>query len=533
MAQSLAAGFDRLIAALRDPRCYPHPVDRVEVLQTHISAVLLTGSLAYKIKKPVNLGFLDFSSLAARRFYCEEELRLNRRTAPELYLRVVPITGSEDAPAIGGSGSPIEYALVMRQFQQQALFDAMARRGALSRTHMADLAHAVAKFHAAAARAEPLGSFGSPEKVLSLALENFDQIRALAAEGSTRLEQLRAWTCEEHARRVAMFTARAQEGFVRECHGDLHLRNIALIDGVPTPFDCIEFSDELRWIDVMSELAFLVMDLFAHRLPGLAFAFLDAYLEHAGDYQGLALLRFYAVYRALVRAKVACIRAHQPGVLAEERAQSDKRYLDHLSLAGDLASRDRPALIIMHGLSGSGKSTAAAELVALLGAIRCRSDVERKRLHGISAGARSGSALAAGIYSSAANRQTYDRLAGFARDVLDAGYPVIVDAAFLSRNERDCFRALAQDCGAPFAIASCSAPLPLLRERVMRREGQGRDASEAGLAVLERQLEVQEPLDSHESACVFSIDTSGPEALPRDAATSLASRLKLGSLYQV
>ena len=529
MADPAPAGFDRLLTALRDPRCYPHEVHRVEVLQTHISAVLLTGSFAYKIKKPVRLGFLDFSSLAARRHYCEEELRLNRRTAPGLYLEVVPISGSLETPRVGGSGEALEYALRMREFPQEVLLDAMARAGRLSPDHVRSLAQAVAAFHGAAARAAPDAGWSSPEEVLKVSLQNFDQISALCPGDASRLEPLRSWTLEEHARRRMAFAARASSGLVRECHGDLHLRNIALLEGVPTLFDCIEFNEELRWIDVMSETAFLAMDLFAHGLPALAWVFLDGYLEHTGDYEGLRVLRFYAVYRALVRAKVACIRAHQDASGAEA-SRSRQRYREHLQLADQLARLSRPALLIMQGVSGSGKSAAAAELAPKLGALRCRSDVERKRLHGVAPAARSGSGLDEGIYSAAATMRTYERLAGIAREALQAGYPVIVDAAFLARAERDRLRRVARECAAPFAIASCSAPEAVLRERVRAREQQSRDASEAGLPVLERQLGRQEPLAPEEAADVYALDTSGP--LAAESAAALASRLGLETVYQ-
>jgi aminoglycoside phosphotransferase family enzyme/predicted kinase len=521
-----AVEHERLVAALRNPACYAHPVKRVAVLETHISAVLLTGAFAYKIKKPVDLGFLDFRSLDARRHFCEEELRLNRRTAPQLYIEVVPITGSVSAPAVGVAGTAIEYALKMRQFPQEDLLDAMARRGDLSEQHIDALAQAVAAFHERSARADPSLPRGSPQTILELALQNCDQISSLSgtAREAALLERLRDWTRAEHERRRALFEARLRGGFVRECHGDLHLGNIALLDGTPTPFDCIEFSDVLRWIDVINETAFLFMDLSAHRLPGLAFGFLDAYLQVTGDYEGVALLPFYAAYRALVRAKVACIRAHQPEVGADERLASENRYRDHVQLALALASAARPALIIMHGVSGTGKSTLARQLVARLGAIRCRSDVERKRLHGLAALARSASRPGTGIYSKADTRRTYERLAGIAHRVLDAGYPVIVDAAFLRRVERERFRSLAHQLRAPFTIVSCTTPEQVLRERIAQRAARGEDPSEAGLSVLDRQLRDQEPLAPQESAKTLSIDTGGSE-LPPGSAAALAARL--------
>jgi aminoglycoside phosphotransferase family enzyme/predicted kinase len=519
--------LDRLIEALRAPACYPHTVEQVDLLQTHISCILLAGDYAYKIKKPVNLGFLDFSTLAARRFYCEEELRLNRRTAPGLYLDVIPISGSASAPVLGGDGPAIEYALKMRRFEQDALLDHMARRGALAPQHIDALALGVARFHADIERAGPEREFGSSARILAPALQNFEQMHELvrARTDLALLARLGDWTAREHGALAAVFDARKREGWVRECHGDLHLGNIALLDGVPTPFDGIEFSADLRWTDVMNEVAFLMMDLFDHRLPRLAFRFLNAYLERTGDYAGLRVLRFYLVYRALVRAKVSCMRAHQPGMAQREHSEIEQEYRRHLHLAERLAEPPHAALLIMHGLSGSGKTTIAQGLLEALGAVRLRSDVERKRLFGLAAEARSGSGLDAGLYAPGASERSYAHLAGLARDLLAARYPVIVDAAFLKRAWRERFAELARDAGAAFAIVACTASPATLRARLALRERAARDASEAGLAVLERQLASEEPLAAEEAAHTLAIDAERGAGAPEAAA--LAQRLGL------
>ncbi len=369
--------------------------------------------------------------------------------------------------------------------------------------------------------------FGSSGRILAPALQNFEQMRELVSAKAdlAQLARLGDWTVREHAALAAAFDARKRDGWVRECHGDLHLGNIALLDGVPTPFDGIEFSADLRWTDVMNEVAFLMMDLIDHRLPRLAFRFLNAYLECSGDYAGLRLLRFYLVYRALVRAKVSCMRAHQPGMAAREQSGIEQAYRRHLHLAERLAAARHAALLIMQGLSGSGKTTIAQGLAEALGAVRLRSDVERKRLAGLAAGARSGSELDAGLYAPGASERTYAHLAALAREVLAARYPVIVDAAFLKRSWRRHFAELARGAGAAFAIARCTAPPATLRARVARRERSARDASEAGLAVLERQLATAEPLDADESAQALAIDTQHRAGAPETAA--LAQRLGL------
>lgn len=515
-----------LVAALREPSRYPHPADEVEVIETHISFVLLAGEFAYKLKKPVDLGFLDFRSLADRRHFCEEELRLNRRTAPALYLEVVPIAGGTESPVLGGDGPPIEYALKMRRFSQDLLFDRMARDGTLTPAHVDALAEVVAHFHAAVGRADTGSPFGTARRVLSHALQNFDQAAALigAERARDELTALRTWTVEEYPRRSETIARRHRAGFVRECHGDLHLGNIALIEGTPTPFDCIEFDPELRWIDVASEIAFLVMDLLDHDVPALAWRCLDAYLQVTGDYEGVELLRFFLVYRAMVRAKVALIRDRQTGI-ATDSPEHAGAFRGHVDLARRISNSARPAIVLMHGLSGSGKSTVAQTLLEGIGAIRMRSDVERKRRHGLPQGQRTRSGLDGGMYSAAANADTYDHLAAQARTVVRAGWPVVVDAAFLRRADRESFRALARRESVPFVIVWCEATEDTLRERVEARERRGDDASEAGLAVLERQRATCQPLAADERPDVIAVATDAGAAPTATVIAQVARRI--------
>jgi aminoglycoside phosphotransferase family enzyme/predicted kinase len=498
MSAKPAADTPPLIAALMEARCYPHPVGTVERIDTHISWVLLAGAFAYKIKKPVALGFLDFSTLEARRHFCAEELRLNRATAPQLYLEVVPVTGTAAAPALGGTGPAIEYALKMHRFAQDAVFDSMACRGELGPDRIDRLAAALAAFHARAAVAAPGDAHGSAPNVTQPAAENFAQISKLAppADALALCERLRAWTAQAALQLAPAFAARKSAGRVRECHGDLHLGNIALIDGEPVPFDRIEFNPEWRWIDVMSEVAFLLMDLLDRGLAAQAWRCLDRYLAISGDYEGITVLRYYLVYRAMVRAKVALIRARQ-GVATDLRRDEEHVFLHHLELAAGFIAAERPGLVLMHGLSGSGKSTVSQALLELLGAVRVRSDVERKRLR-VSA--------AAGLYSTGATRRTYARLAAVAETALSAGWCVIVDATFLQRAQRDEFRRLARHLGLTLLIVSCMAGEGELRERLVRRNATRSDASEADATVLARQIERQEPPGADEEGDLLVVD---------------------------
>lgn len=506
----------RLVAALADALAQ-QPDAHVRHLETHISHVLLTGTWALKIKKPLDLGFLDFGTLEKRRRCCDEEIRLNRRLAPDTYVDVVAITGAVARPEVGGDGPVLEYAVRMREFPQEALASRELERGALGADRIDALAAEVASFHGRIDRAEPASGHGAPEAILDVALQNFAQIgpRLDDARDRDALAALRAWTLAEHALRRETFRQRQADGFVRECHGDLHLGNIAIVDGRVVIFDCIEFNAELRWIDVMSEIAFTVMDLADRGRYDLAHRFQNAYLELTGDYDGLAVFRFYLVYRALVRAKVACLRASQLAA-GDEKSSLVAEYRGYVALARHYAQPPEPALIVTHGLSGCGKTTLTQTLLELTGAIRVRTDVERKRLHGLGAGARSGSAVDAGLYAKDVTERTYRRALALAEGIAAAGRIAIVDGAFLARWQREFFRERAAALGLPFAILAFAAPEAALRARIAAREALAADASEANLLVLDHQLRTQEPLSPDERACTIDVDAARPLDEARD-----------------
>ena len=447
MAESTLAEQAKLVKALQDPLRYPHPAAEIVHIETHISHVLLAGDYAYKIKKPVNLGFLDFTTLSARRYYCEEELRLNRRLAPELYLEVATIGGSCDSPVFGATDRPIEYAVKMRRFPQESLFDRLAAKGELRREHIDALAGVIAAFHGRVERARMTDPFGAAAAVGEPMRQNFAHLKPLLANEGERslLQSIENWSLRRHTELVAAFTARHAEGFVRECHGDLHLGNVAWVTDAALPFDCLEFNPDLRWIDVMSEVAFLVMDLCARGLENFANRFLNAYLEESGDYEGLLVVDAYLVYRAMVRAKVAAIRAGQPDADDALRREAMADCRAHLGLAESFTRPRRQTLIIMQGFSGSGKTVISQALLEATGAVRVRSDVERKRMAGLEADEQSGSGLATGIYDEGVTLATYAELTRLARIALEAGWPAVVDAACLCRWQRETFSGLALD----------------------------------------------------------------------------------------
>ena len=496
-----------LITALLDPRRYPHPADRVELVETHASWLLLAGDFAYKIKKPVTLPFLDYGTLAKREACCRAELALNCRPglAPDLYLDVVPVGGTPDQPRVGTLPA-IEWAVKMRRFDERGRLDHLAARDELRPEHMVQLAETLCAFHGRAAVAARDARFGAPDPLLAAARENFVELRQiLPPADQAAVEQLACWTEDEFARRAANFTARKEGGFIREGHGDLHLGNLVLIAGRVTPFDCIEFNEDFRWNDPASEVAFVWIDLLDHGRPGLAAWFLNAWLEAGGDFGAMAVFRFYAVYRAVVRAKVAALRAGQEDAKAARAELALARgYLD---LALRIAEPPAPTLVITCGLSGSGKTTASTarlldtEQTTAGSLLRLRSDVERKRLFGLAARDSSRSPPDGGIYTPEATARTYARLLDLARGLLAAGWPVIVDAAFLKRAERDSFSALATGLGIGFSILASEAEPEELRRRLLARSG---DASEATVAILDRQMAWLEPLGAAEQAVAVS-----------------------------
>jgi predicted kinase len=399
----------------------------------------------------------------------------------------------------------------MREFSQQALLSDMASRHGLTPDHIDEIAGLVAAMHARAAVADASAQYGLPRDIHHWVMENFVHIRTAPLDSNRReqLDHVERWCQREFQIKESVLQSRKTDGFIRECHGDLHLGNLALIDGHITPFDCIEFNPCLRWIDVMSENAFLVMDLQDRGYPELACRFLNALLQQTGDYAGVRILRYYLVYRALVRAKVAVLRLEQAAKSAETEDAAWAEYESYVQLATSYAGSVAPALVITHGVSGTGKSWVASRLAVSLGAIQVRSDVERKRLFGYRMDAKTGSGVQTGIYTAEAGLQTYARLADLARCLIEGGYTAIVDAAFLRRDERARFRLLAGQLGVPFVLLDFSADADTLRKRIGERQASGRDPSEAGLNVLEAQFRSQEPLVSDEREHAVTVVTSG------------------------
>ena len=467
----------------------------VEQIETHISSLLLAGDHVYKLKKPLDLGFLDFTTLDRRKRACDDELRLNRRLAPDLYLDVIAITGTAEQPTLDGTGALLDYAVHMRRFPQEQRLDRVLARGALRRNQLDALAVAVATFHQHHAARQTPEWLSEAEPLVQPVLANLQQLQTLDAAAP---EAVGDWVHAQLPGFRQRLQARLGDGAVRECHGDLHLENIALIDDCAVPFDCIEFDERLRWMDVISDLAFLLMDLDFRGAEPMAARILSQYLDVTGDHAGVRDLRFYQVYRALVRAKIHAIKLAD-GRQSAERQTTERQQRDrYLALAERYCEARRPQLVTTCGLSGSGKSTAALALVENSAAIRLRSDVERKRLFGLDALARTDAPVAGAIYGAEASAATYDALAERATLLLQAGWSVIIDAACLQRRERDRFRALAAQLNCRWRLLYCEAPVKELERRLVTRARSGSDPSEADTSVLSFQREHFQPPDADE-----------------------------------
>ncbi|MDJ0956640.1 MAG: AAA family ATPase [Arenicellales bacterium] len=423
---------------------------------------------------------------------------MNQRLAPDLYLAVVSFTGSHELPVLGGQGDVIEYAVKMVQFDTTNELDLVLSKNGVTTELISELAEDLADFHQRVDRASIESEFGLPSVIRHRIKDNFIEILPCTDESTDRvLTQLETWVDDTLNAHEELLKRRKQNGFIRECHGDLHLGNMVLIEDKIRLFDCLEFNEQLRWIDVMSEIAFLAMDLDFHGRKDLAFQFLNKYLAVTGDYAGLELLPLYLVYRSMVRAKVACIRSRQ----SENQGSNITSVSGHLQLAQGYTRAPPPRLVIAHGVSGSGKTFLSEQIARHLPAIHIRSDVERMRCTRLSQENKDTR------YSSKNIELIYGELLGIAEVVLHAGFPVIVDATFLLKTQRERFHQLATTFGIPFTILDFQCPEHVLRSRVQRRLEEGGDPSEATEHVLETQLQNLQALSPGENKHTIPIRT--------------------------
>jgi len=466
------------IQALFRPETYPHPVENVEMIQTHISWVFLTGNYVYKLKKPLDLDFLDFSTLTKRKYYCEQELALNRRLTADIYLDVLPLCRQGDHYQLNGSGTVLDYCLKMRQFDQSGLLDQRLNSNQFDPAWMDMLAESTARFHT---EQESTVQFGQPQMLADHIRTNLNiagnHIGDVLDEST--MAELGDYARDELLRQHKNLRSRQADGFIRPCHGDLHLKNITLIGNIPCIFDCIEFSDEFRIIDTMNDVAFLVMDCDAHGRADLGLRFLSRYLEHTGDYSGLSLLNLYLFYRATVRGKVITLLATEVSDKNERRQDfiEAKQYFD---LAATYTRTKQAELFIIGGLSGSGKSHLALLGCGMERAIIIRSDATRKRI--------AADFPDLDLYCREMHINTYRAMFDAAHTTLNAGFSVILDATFLHPDSRQQVFELTQSCDVPLHFFWLDIKEPVLRKQIKQRQQAANDISDADLHVLDLQL---------------------------------------------
>ncbi|MFQ5464891.1 MAG: AAA family ATPase [Thermodesulfobacteriota bacterium] len=512
-------GLPRLVEDLLDPRAYPDRPASVQLRQTHISYIFLTPEHAYKVKKPVDFGFLDFTTIEKRRHFCAEELRLNRRLTEGVYLDVVPITEWNGGHRVGGGGKggdggggPVEYAVKMTRLPDASMLNVLVERGLADADVIRRVAARIAAFHASAETGEDISGFGAPEAIGKNAEENFSQTldqRGVALSGAL-FEKIRSYTRAFLEERRGLFNERVEGGFIRDCHGDMHCDHISITDGINI-FDCIEFNERFRFSDVASDVAFLSMDLDFRNRADLSRTLVEEYFRITGDRAGPGLLDFYKCYRAYVRGKVDGFKCSEPEVPEDERMAALVSARMHYHLSGLYAGGGfRPMLVVVCGLPGTGKSTVAGTLAAHTSMVRISSDAVRKELAGIPPGSHAPSGYGRGIYTPEFTEKTYGEMTGRARALLAEGRSVVVEATFSGRDHLRRAARAAEGQGAEFRVVECTAPDGLVRERLTARKDEapapGEAVSDADWAIYLEQKKLQGP--SIRGPGRISVDTS-------------------------
>ncbi len=523
-----------IIAALAEPGAYPHPAPRVEHLQTHISHVFLAGDFAYKLKKPLDLGFLDFSTLEARRRFCLEELTLNRRLCPELYLEVLAVTELAGrvvlAPLEGTGGRVLDYCLKMARMDQDRMMDRLLKTGQVQPSHIEELARLLAGFYARAGRGPAVDFYGQPEQVRINVEENFRQTESYqeVSAAPARWEAIRAYSLDFMRENWGLFQRRVAQGYIRDCHGDLHSGNINLPpNAAPLVFDCIEFNERFRFSDTACDLAFLAMDLDYHGRSDLAELLTWTYLEASGDAGLAALMDFYKCYRAVVRAKVYGFMFDDQGVPASERHTDIDKARAYWRLATRYAGGEPPFfLVCMMGLMGTGKSYLAKALARRTGWFYLQSDALRKQLAGLAPTARSSDAWGQGLYGAGASQSTYQGLLEGADTLLSEGESVIVDASFREAAWRDSFLALARRHGARPLFVEVRASREVVAARLAVRQARGDAVSDGRPELMEAQAAAWQ--DSSALLAAHGLAVDGGDELERKLAALMARLKEMG-----
>ncbi|MFA7061020.1 MAG: AAA family ATPase [Pedobacter sp.] len=507
-----------ILESLLKPEAYPEPTHSVELLQTHVSWIFLTDKHAFKLKKPVNFGFLNFSTIDLRRFYCNEEVRLNRRLCPDIYEGVVELRETSGGAAFHGNGSVIDYAVKMKRLPADRMLDNLVNNNRISGAEIQEVARIIANFHLNAPTSPAIAEFGQLDRIMFNWEENFEQMIPFEETTLSEVERnrIKAWVSSFAAENADLFKRRVDEGFIRECDGDIHLENICMMDDKVYIFDCIEFNERFRYCDTVADVAFLLMDLDFHGRRDLADEVVITYFETSGDTSMIALIDYYKLYRAFVRGKVESLHMIDSciDIQEQERVRTKAIRYFRLALGYIERSRLRPTLFITCGLMGSGKSTLAIRLSFELGITSFDSDIVRKKMADISTDTPVFHAYGEGLYTSQVNDSTYAELFRLAETELAAGRSVIIDASFKRKEERSRFAALAKSHTASFAILYVTCNELENRLRLAERAASGQSVSDGRAELLERQQQEFEAPTMEEGLLIpLATTDSSPESL--------------------
>jgi len=458
-----------LVKALLEPKAYPEAPQRIELVQTQMSFVFLTDAYVYKVKKPVNLGFLDYTTLEKRRFYCQKEVELNRRLCPEVYLGVVPITQDSNNIFVEGRGKIIEYAVKMRRLPQEAMMDVLLIKNQVSPEMLTAVAQKLAEFHQRAETNANISAFGNIKASTKNTDENFSQTEKYIGKtiSPDMYQHIKTYNEGFIKTNTSLLNKRVADGRIRDCHGDLHAAHICFTNGICI-YDCIEFNDRFRYCDVAAEVAFLAMDLDHYGRADLSRSFVNAYVDMSQDRELMELINFYKCYRAYVRGKVESFKLDDPYIAPAEKRKALEIATSYFDLA-HAYTRRRPILLITTGLVGTGKTALAQALAKRLGLVVISSDVTRKKLAGIPVTEHRFGEFDTGIYSAEFSKKTYDKMFSEAKDFLTEGGSVILDASFIKAKERLKAKELAEKWGADFFIVECSLDEKTIKQRLARR----------------------------------------------------------------
>jgi aminoglycoside phosphotransferase family enzyme/predicted kinase len=504
-----------LLTALQQPSCYPHHPERVEMLQTHISAVFLAGEEVYKLKKPAHFSFLDYSTLAQRHYYCQEEVRLNHRLAPTVYLGVVPVLRVGNDYRVREAvnmqdATVVDYLVRMRRLPPGRTLETLLAEGRVGKEGIHALATRLIHFHQTAATSEA-EVYGAPPVVWQALADNFTETASFVGHtiSEKQYRSIQEFSQQFFAEHQDLFARRILHDRIREGHGDLRCEHVYFLDQGIEMIDCIEFSPRLRTCDVASELAFLAMDMELRGAPALAAELIHAYATQANDADLLQLLPFYQCYRAYVRGKVESLKSREAEIPTAEQERARQQARQAFRLAARYArGTPTPALLVVCGRVGTGKSTVAQSLSAQTGFTALNSDVVRKRLAGLLPTARANEEYQSGLYNEDATRRTYTMLQMQAEEELRSGRGVIVDATCKQREQRRLFLDLGQQLNVPVLFIECRAPLAEVERRLHEREQRGDSASDATWAIARQQEADFPPFDDLPDARHWVVETT-------------------------